>query len=83
MKKTSIVQEHSKNPRKSTENVVFRTLRTAVFASQGSFPVPEGLSPEEAEEWSRMMEDPVIHDLFYGMGSSGVSTEKPESVSGM
>lgn len=82
LKKACIVQELSKHLRTKTENVVSRTFRAAVFSSQGS-PVPDGLSPEEAEEWSRMMEDPVVHDLFYGMGSSGVSVEKPESVPGM
>ena len=81
-KKACIVQDLSKHVRKNSENVVSSTFHTVVFASQGS-PVPDGLSPEEAEEWARMMEDPVVHDLFYGMGSSGASVEKPEGVPGM
>lgn len=44
---------------------------------------PDGLSPEEQKEWDAMMDNPVIHDLFYGMGSSGQSGgEKPESAPG-
>lgn len=44
---------------------------------------PEGLSPDEQVEWDAMMEDPVIHDLFYGMGSSGQSGgERPDTAPG-
>lgn len=44
---------------------------------------PEGLNAEEQEEWDAMMENPVIHDLFYGMGSSGQSGgERPETLPG-
>jgi len=77
-----IVHEFSRLHRKTSETIVFKPLDTAIFASQGS-PVPDGLSPEEAEEWSRMMKDPVIHDLFYGMGSSGISAERPNNIPGL
>lgn len=44
---------------------------------------PEGLNAEEQAEWDAMMENPVIHDLFYGMGSSGQSAgERPETMPG-
>eukprot|EP00889_Picochlorum_renovo_P003251 jgi/Picre1/30281/NNA_005645.t1 len=32
---------------------------------------PDGLNEQEQREWDAMMEDPAVHDLFYGMGSSG------------
>jgi len=34
---------------------------------------PDGLSVDEQKEWDAMMENPVVHDLFHGMGSSGRS----------
>lgn len=34
---------------------------------------PDGLSVEEQKEWDAMMENPVVRDLFHGMGSSGQS----------
>ena len=44
---------------------------------------PEGLNVEEQGEWDEMMENPVIHDLFYGMGSSVQSGgERPETLPG-
>lgn len=45
---------------------------------------PEGLNEEEQREWDAMMEDPTVHDLFYGMGSSGQSgAERPANAPGM
>lgn len=49
-----------------------------------SYERPDGLNAEEQEEWDAMMENPVLHDLFYGMGSSGQSGgERPETAPGM
>ena len=46
-------------------------------------PRPEGLSAEEEKEWDAMMNDPVLHDLFHGLGSSGaLGGERPPEAPG-
>lgn len=57
-------------------------IRNIIMYASREYDKPEGLSKEEEKEWNALMSDPAVYELFHGMGSSGLSGEKPNNAPG-